>query len=178
MTRSGWHRRRVVRLAVLCRVLGGVLGGALIAPALCETMRLHHEGGWEVPGLAQIAGKAPSQRGSVDFGGTKVVYESFTMARGRSYRVMFLSHADKTEFVTWLSIAPRTVSLYRVGRRVIGVIVEGVVRLDANSKTGAGGSGGEVRIAYQDVDGSGRMKLALQNLPADFRLEVPEWAKK
>ncbi|HYP14121.1 MAG TPA: hypothetical protein VEQ63_09370 [Bryobacteraceae bacterium] len=151
-------------------------------------MRLYYEAGWEVPGLLQAAGKVPSQRGTLDIDGTKVEYESFTIrgspgAPARTYRLMFLSHGslsehDRADYVTWQSIEPKSISVYRVGRKVIGAIVEGVVRFDADPKTGAGGTGGEVRVAYQDVDGSGRMKLALQNLPLDFRPEVPAWAKK
>lgn len=44
-------------------------------------------------------------------------------------------------------------------------------------KSGQGGTGGEVRLFYEEEDGSGKFQLMVQNLLFDFRPGVPGWVK-
>ncbi|MGH7869620.1 MAG: hypothetical protein ACREP9_18830, partial [Candidatus Dormibacteraceae bacterium] len=73
-------------------------------------------------------------------------------------------------------IGPRTITAYSIGKRLFGVLIDGVVEL-TDPKTWQGGTGGEVRLYYEDADGSGKLKLLLENLPFNFRPEIPEWAE-
>jgi hypothetical protein len=146
-------------------------------------VRLYSEAGWEIPALKRIISRTPVSQGNTDIGGTAVQHKTFSLSPSarrpvRAYRVLFLSHKDNVDYVNWHEIEPRSVSVYSHRNRMFAVIVEGVIRLPADPGSGHGGTGGEVRIAYQDVDGSGKFKLLLENLPFDFRPELPSWANK
>ena len=142
-------------------------------------VRLYLEEGWKIPRLSKVlAGRAEKEE-KLDLESLSVIARSFQLesSPGGGYRVLFLSRENETNYITWRSIGPRTITTYAVGKRVFGVLIDGVVEL-TDPKTGQGGTGGEVRLYYEDPDGSGRWKLLLENLPFNFQPEIPEWARK
>lgn len=146
-------------------------------------VRLYSEEGWKIPRLSKVLAGHPAKEEKLDWGASRgashVTARSFELgsAPDGGYRVLFLSREDETNYVTWRSIGPRTVTAYSIGKRLFGVLIEGVVEL-SDPKTGQGGTGGETRLYYEDADGSGKLKLLLENLPVTFRPEIPEWARK
>jgi hypothetical protein len=169
-------------------VLSSLCGFTLILTVLClaaygAAVRVHSEAGWEVPGLKQVLGRTPERHGNLEIQGISVQYKSYKRpalkpSASQANRVLFLSQENNVNYITWHQVEPRSISTYETRGRMFAVMIEGVIRQETDPKTGEGGTGGEVRIAYQDVDGSGKFKLAIQNLPADFRPEVPAWVKK
>jgi hypothetical protein len=173
----------VRRILLLFTVLSGLVPGYSQSGRQEQPLRLHNETGWEVPFLQQIVQRTPKSQGTSGSGGGAYEYKRFALSPAdrrpvASYRVLFLSHKDNTDYVSWHNLEPRNVIVYSVRNRTFALLVEGVIRMGPEPDTGQGGTGGEVRVAYQDVDGSGKFKLLLENLPSDFRPEVPGWTKK
>jgi len=142
-------------------------------------VRLYSEEGWKIPQLSKVLAGHPAKEEKLDLGEPRVRARSFELesSPGGGYRVLFLSRENETNYITWRSIGPRTITAYSIGKRLFGILVDGVVEL-TDLKTGQGGTGGEVRLYYEDTDGSGKLKLLLENLPFTFRPEIPEWVQK
>ena len=147
------------------------ISSALLLAAAQENVRLYSEDGWRIPGLAKILEGRPAkeEQRNVD-GGLTITARTYRVQAVPSYRVMFLSRRDDTNFVRWLSIAPRTVTAYRYHDRLISVLLDGVIEV-------TGGTTAEVRLFYEDDDGSGRFHLMVQNPRFDFQPSVPSWAR-
>ena len=153
-----------------------MLAGFCLGCAAQENVRLHAEEGWRIPGLSRILAAKPEKEETLDAGGAALRARTFRTGEAGSYRVLFLSRKDDTNYVQWLSIAPRRITAYSYRGRLVSVMVDGVVRLAADPKSGEGGSGGEVQLFYEDEDGSGKFQLMIQNPRFDFRPGVPGWA--
>jgi hypothetical protein len=143
-----------------------------------ENLRLYAEEGWQIPGLARMLGGRPEKEETLDAAGLKITVRTYRPRAARAYKVLFLSRKDDTEYIHWLSIAPRVVTAYRYKDRLLSVLMDGVVEFAADPRTGAGGTSGEVRLFYEDDDGSGKFQLMVQNLRFDFQPGIPSWAKK
>ena len=160
-------------------LLSGVLLVSAGVRAAESPVRLYSEDGWQIPRLSKILAGRPAKEEKPDWGVPRIIARSFELesSPGGGYRVLFLSRENETNYITWRSIGPRTITTYSIGKRLFGVLIDGVVEL-SDPKTGQGGTGGEVRLYYEDVDGNGKLKLLLENLPFDFRPEIPGWAGK
>ena len=121
-----------------------MLAGSCLGCAAQENVRLHAEEGWRIPGLSRILAAKPEKEETLDAGGAALRARTFRTGGAGSYRVLFLSRKDDTNYVQWLSIAPRKITAYSYGGRLVSVMVDGVVRLATDPKSGEGGSGGEV----------------------------------
>jgi hypothetical protein len=142
-----------------------------------ENVRLYSEEGWQIPGLAKILAGRPEKETKVDAGGVTMTARTYRPHGARAYRVLFLSRKDDTNFVRWLSIAPRIITAYSYKDRFLSVLMDGVVEATPDPRTGAGGTTGEVRLFYEDDDGSGKFRVMVQNLRFDFRPGIPSWAR-
>lgn len=165
-------RARILLLSVLLLVCAAVRAAE-------SPVRLYSEEGWKIPRLSKVLAGHPAKEEKLDLGAPGITARSFEFesSPGGGYRVLFLSRENETNYITWRSIGPRTITAYSIGKRLFGVLIDGVVEL-ADPKTGQGGTGGETRLYYEDIDGSGKLKLLLENLPFTFRPEIPEWAQK
>lgn len=142
-----------------------------------ENIRLYTQDGWRIPGLAAAMRQRPVKEISLDLGGLAVSARTYNADAAPPYAVMLLSRREDTNFVHWISLAPRSITAYRYKGRLISVLVDGVMRAVPPRGGGSGGTTAEVRLFYEDDDGSGKFHLMIQNLPFDFRPSVPAWAK-
>lgn len=155
----------------------------LLAACFCaggfaqESVRLYTQEGWRIPGLAQVMRSRPVNETSLDLDGLTATARTYNANAAPAYNVMLLSRHEDTNFVHWILLAPRSITAYRYKDRLISVLVDGVMRTVPPTGAGSGGTTAEVRLFYEDVDGSGKFHLMIQNLPFDFRPSIPSWAK-
>lgn len=150
---------------------------ACYAAAQNAPVRLHSEQGWTIPGLSRLVTGTPDRVDTLELDGLPVRARIFSARRATAYQVLFLSPKDGVNYVTWHWVLPKTVTTYERDGRRFAVLVDGVLQHTSGSP-GEGGTGGEVRLLYQDSDGEGKLKLLTENILSDYRPEIPAWARK
>lgn len=154
-----------------------------LAATLCanclgeENVRLYAADGWQIPGLAKILQTRPVKEESLDAAGAAITARTYKTHTALAYKVMLLSRNGDTNYVRWISLLPRLVTAYHYQGKLISVLVNGVMQAIPERGSGAGGTTGEIRLFYEDDDGSGKFHLLIQNPRFDFQPGVPEWAK-
>lgn len=165
--------RFILTSSAICLLAAGYCAGGFAQ----ENVRLYTQDGWRIPGLRQVTRHRPVKEKSLDLDGLTTTVRIYDASAAPAYKVMLLSRREDTNFVHWISLAPRGITVYRYKGRLISVLVDGVMQAVPPMDAGSGGTTAEVRLFYEDDDGSGKFHLMIQNLQFDFRPSIPSWAK-